>query len=220
MISIKDYARETGVTYEAVRQRIKRYQDELDGHIHRQGRTQYLDDVAVAFLNDHRLQNPTVVYDRAAGEEFRELKAEIQEVKDRASEYWKQLKAKDGMIQVLIEENKDLRLQAASVALLEADNQVARQKAEAAEQEKKLLEQTLADIEAQNASLSAEKAEAEDKARLEAETAQKAAERLQRAEEEKTAWQEYASALEAYNALGWFKRRKAEKPVPPAQQEE
>ena len=134
MISIKDYAKETGVSYEAVRQRIKRYEADLEGHIHRQGRTQFLDDVAVAILNDHRLQNPTVVYDRAAGEEFRELKAELKEAKDLAADYWSQLKAKDGVVQLLVEENKALRLQAASVALLEADNKAAEQKAQEADE--------------------------------------------------------------------------------------
>ena len=143
MISIKDYAKETGVSYEAVRQRIKRYEADLDGHIHRQGRVQFLDDVAVAFLNEHRLQNPTVVYDRAAGEEFRELKAELQEAKDLARDYWEQLKAKDSMMKHLIEENKDLRLQAASVARLEADNEVAKQKALESEERAQLAQDEL-----------------------------------------------------------------------------
>lgn len=80
MISIKDYAQENGVTYEAVRQQVVRYKDELAGHIRKQGRTQYLDDVAVAILNDHRAQNPVVVYNKDAGEQLRNLQAQVDEL--------------------------------------------------------------------------------------------------------------------------------------------
>ena len=56
MISIKDYAKNKGVSYEAVRKQVNRYKDELDGHIHKQNRTQYLDDEAVTFLDSKRAE--------------------------------------------------------------------------------------------------------------------------------------------------------------------
>lgn len=37
---------------------------------------------------------------------------------------------------------------------------------------------------------------------------------------EKEAWKKYAADLEAYNSLGWFKRRKADRPVAPVLQED
>lgn len=61
MTSMKEYARRCGVSYEAVRQQVKRYSADLEGHIHKQGRTQYLDDWAVDFLNAKRMGNPVVV---------------------------------------------------------------------------------------------------------------------------------------------------------------
>lgn len=61
MISIKDYAAQKNVSYEAVRKQIKRYETQLDGHLERVGRTLYLDDDAVAFLDDKRKKNPVVV---------------------------------------------------------------------------------------------------------------------------------------------------------------
>ena len=180
MISIKDYANETGVSYEAVRQRIKRYEEDLTGHIHRQGRTQYLDDVAVAFLNDHRLQNPVVVYDKGAGEDFRELQDELQETKALAKEYWDQLKAKEGTMRLLIEENKELRLQASSVALLEANNEAARVKTAQAEKEAQEARQEL---------VKAHTAFEED---------------LTKKNERILALEKYAADVAAYNALpGW-----------------
>ena len=54
MITIRDYAKENNVSYEAIRKQIKRYEDELNGHIIKQNRTQFLDDIAVAILDQHR----------------------------------------------------------------------------------------------------------------------------------------------------------------------
>ena len=76
MISIKDYANENGVSYEAVRKQMKRYEKELEGHIHKDGRTRFLDDEAVAFLQGHRLKEPVAVYE---GSPDAELIAELKE---------------------------------------------------------------------------------------------------------------------------------------------
>ena len=80
LISIKDYAKDNGVSYEAVRQQVKRYQNELEGHIHQEGRTQFLDDVAVAILNDHRAKNPTVLYDKGRDETIQQLRKEVDDL--------------------------------------------------------------------------------------------------------------------------------------------
>ena len=53
-LTIKEYASSRGVSYEAVRMQLKRYGQQLDGFIERQGRTQYLTDEAVAFLDSKR----------------------------------------------------------------------------------------------------------------------------------------------------------------------
>ena len=58
MVSIRDYAKMNNVSYEAIRQQVKRYEDELNGHIIKQNRTQFLDDVAVDILDQHRKENP------------------------------------------------------------------------------------------------------------------------------------------------------------------
>lgn len=76
VMSIKDYARARKITYEAARQQVKRYEKELQGHIHRQNRTQYLDDYAVGLLDDHRQQNPVVVVNQDRDAELEQLRSE------------------------------------------------------------------------------------------------------------------------------------------------
>lgn len=53
-MTIKEYAKERNVSYEAVRQMIKRHSNELNGHIISQGngRAKELDGEAVAMLDD------------------------------------------------------------------------------------------------------------------------------------------------------------------------
>ena len=61
MVTIKEYAKNKGVSYEAVRKQLNRYSGELKGHITKVGRTQYLDDDAVQFLDSKRAENPIIV---------------------------------------------------------------------------------------------------------------------------------------------------------------
>jgi len=76
MTSMKDLAQKNGVTYEAVRQLVNRYAAELEGHIHQEGRTKYLDDYAVEFLDSKRQANPVVIYDTNKDEEIVRLENE------------------------------------------------------------------------------------------------------------------------------------------------
>ena len=53
--TLPQYANSQGITYEAVRRQVIKYQDtELRGHIQIRNKTKYLDDFAVEFLNEHR----------------------------------------------------------------------------------------------------------------------------------------------------------------------
>lgn len=64
MITIRSYAKSRCISYEAVRQSIKRHKDELSDHIIKQGKTQYLSDVAVEILDKYRVKGNVSVYDR------------------------------------------------------------------------------------------------------------------------------------------------------------
>lgn len=152
MITIRDYASDVGVSYEAVRQQIKRYSKELKGHIHQDGRTQFLDDAAVSFLNEKRAKNPVVVYDKGRDQRLQELEEENKDL-------WKALnEAKDKVIelvgaqaqleiaqktQLLLEESRDEYKEQAKKAAQEASEE--HQRAITLENEKKALE---AEIEA------------------------------------------------------------------------
>lgn len=76
MISLKDYAAKNHVSYEAVRQQVKRYASDLEGHIIKVSRTQYLDDEAVDFLDAKRKVNPVIVQEASKDQEIQALQDE------------------------------------------------------------------------------------------------------------------------------------------------
>lgn len=97
--SIKDYAKSRKITYEAARQQVKRYEKELQGHIRKQNRTQYLDDYAVELLDDHRQQSPVVIVHQDRDAELEQLRADkvalLQQVASLQNEL---IKARDNEI--------------------------------------------------------------------------------------------------------------------------
>lgn len=76
MMTLRQYAENRGVSYEAVRQLVNRHAETLEGHIHKQGRTRLLDDTAVQIMDDLR-QNQRIIVQRVdPHEEVEALKAE------------------------------------------------------------------------------------------------------------------------------------------------
>ena len=61
MISVTQYAESRGVSGPAVRRQLARYAKELEGHVITSGRKRMLDDEAVAFLDQHRMQRTVIV---------------------------------------------------------------------------------------------------------------------------------------------------------------
>ena len=116
MISIKDYAKNKGVSYEAVRKQVNRYKDELDGHIHKQNRTQYLDDEAVTFLDSKRAESPVILLQMDKDEEIQRLNNENTALLIKVAE----------LQDALIREKDNVKLlQEEKIALLEAKNETA-----------------------------------------------------------------------------------------------
>lgn len=186
VITLRDYAKQNNISYEAVRKQVVRYQDELAGHLIKDGRQQFLDEEAVAFLDARRQKNPVAIIQIEKDDKIEQLENEN-----------KQLLLKLATVQdaLLTEKDKTNTLLAeknAQVALLEADNEAAR--AEVAGAKKDAQEAHKALTEAQ--------------------------EDLRKKDARILAWEKYAADLEAYNSLGWWKRRKADRPVPPALQED
>lgn len=77
MVSIAEYAKEKQISYQAVNQQIKRYQKELKGHIQKKGKTRFLDDEAVEFLNQKRKDNPVTVVQEGRVERITELEDQV-----------------------------------------------------------------------------------------------------------------------------------------------
>lgn len=76
MQSIKDYAKEHGISYESVRRQVNRYKEELGEHLIKENRTQYLDEEAVKFLDAKRKSNPVTVVEVEKDEELKKLREE------------------------------------------------------------------------------------------------------------------------------------------------
>ena len=111
MISIKDYANSKGVSYEAVRRQVKRYKNELEGHLHKQGRTQYLDDEAVSFLDSKRAESPIILIQAGKEDEIRRLTDENKALLLKVAELQEAL---------ISEKDRVFALQEEKIALLNA----------------------------------------------------------------------------------------------------
>ena len=81
MITLKDYAEKHSISYEAVRQQVDRYKDDLQEHISKQGKTRYLDEEAEAFLDAKRATNPIVIIDNSKDDRIEELEGQCEALK-------------------------------------------------------------------------------------------------------------------------------------------
>lgn len=80
VISLKDYAAQKNISYEAVRQQVVRYKDELEGHIIRDGRQQFLDEDAVSFLDAKRQKNPVAIIQQNKDEQIEALEEQVKQL--------------------------------------------------------------------------------------------------------------------------------------------
>ena len=130
LMTIKQFAEDQGISYEAVRKQVSRYSEELSGHILKQNRTQYLDEKAVEFLKERRRESPIVLQTMDQGEEISRLRDQVESLKAQLmtaqNELLKsqdeRLKAQDRIIELQDEAKKTLEDRARYMALLE-DNE-------------------------------------------------------------------------------------------------
>lgn len=108
MISMKDYAEQKNISYEAVRKSVARYKDELEGHIVKVDRTQYLDDEAVAFLDEKRQKNPVFIIQQDKDEQIERLEREVDALKSKVIMLYERIDKKDERIEQLEAENRAL----------------------------------------------------------------------------------------------------------------
>ena len=146
MITVKEFAKKQHRTVQAVYQSIDRYKIQLDGHIQKIGRTSYLDDDAVAFLESKREQNPVVIYQQDKDEELEQLRknadvmkakiAELQDKINKGQENYIALQAENAELRALPAETEkklavaEVELKNANEKIDEKDQKIAEQKGE------------------------------------------------------------------------------------------
>ena len=125
-ITLREYAAEKGVTYEAIRRQVAKYENELRGHVVTRDRTKYLDEYAQRFLSERRRLSPVVVKVEDTHEEAEELQKEVESLRSKLALAREELLAmqqrviklheeREGMIEantrnkLLLEENDGLR---------------------------------------------------------------------------------------------------------------
>ena len=83
ILSIKQFAEQQNVSYEAIRTQVKRYSEELKDHIIRKNRTQYLDEWAIDFLEKKRKENPVILMNMDQNTQIEELQAQVEILKNK-----------------------------------------------------------------------------------------------------------------------------------------
>lgn len=128
LLTIREYAKQKNVTYEAVRKQIQKYKDnELKDHIIRKNKTQYLDKYAIDFLDNRRRESPVMLYQMNQDEEIQRLTEENKKLLLKLTEVQEALiKAKEQTLlaeqQKLLLEDKERQLQAKDEELSQLQN--------------------------------------------------------------------------------------------------
>lgn len=120
MLSISEYAKQKQISYQAVNQQIKRCQKELKGHIIKKGKTRFLDDEAIEFLNQKRKENPVTVVQEGRTERIEELQEQVKVLTARIVDLQDRLIRSKDTIEQLQADNIKLLTAAAAAAQQEA----------------------------------------------------------------------------------------------------
>lgn len=216
MITIKDYAKGRGISYEAARQQISRYMERevggfrLADHISKVDRTQYLDDEAVAFLDERRAKNPVIVQQEERDETIERLRQRVDDLQTRllaAQDEYKALLLEKHSIemreQVLLADKQ--RVDEMREGFEDAERravQAEKEKEQAVEREK-AAEEARKEAEAEKEAAQAAASEQEKRARDAENAAQDASERADRAEQ---AAREAEDKVERMSKAGLFAR--------------
>lgn len=115
VITLRDYAKQNNISYEAVRKQVVRYQKELDGHLIKDGRQQFLDEEAVAFLDARRQKNPVAIIQIEKDEMIEQLKNENKQLLVALTSVQEALLAEKDKTEALLAEKKE------EISLLEAE---------------------------------------------------------------------------------------------------
>lgn len=144
-ITIKQFAEDERISYEAARRSFLRYMDTepLRGHYFKKDRTTFLDDEAVKFLKTKRGRSPVVVYRENRTAEMDALKARVEELREQLDIMQKKLIASHEHLQQIEQKNALLaeRIQKAEQEEAETVKRYAQAEKETAEAVKRYAEE-------------------------------------------------------------------------------
>lgn len=213
IISLKEYARQHNISYEAVRKQVKRYSKDLAGHIVKDGRQQLLDEDAVAFLDSKREKNPVVIFNQDKDDTIKALEAENKSLLHRVVLLQEQLA--EQKLLTAGKEEAEKRAAEAESALTDVRERAAEAERQAVDARKKNVELEVAiersKIEKEAAERNASEAEsALSDVRERLQTAENIAtineQEADRAKAEAEDLRDRVAELEAYKALPWYKK--------------
>lgn len=133
LMTLKQFADDQGISYEAVRRAVKRHGDKLTGHIIENDGIRYLDEEAVKILKERRRESPIVVQTMDQGEEIRELTAQIESLRAQLMQAQNELLSGKDRIIALQDELKAGIEDRAKYQLLLTDNEEQKRKLRDAE---------------------------------------------------------------------------------------
>ena len=118
--TLKQYAKDQGISYEAVRKQVVRYAEDLADHVVKKDRVQYLDQWAIDFLTERRKESPIVLVNMDQSEEIDRLKEQIEILKVQLMTAQNELlKEKDRIISLQDETKQLIEDRGKYTALLE-----------------------------------------------------------------------------------------------------
>ena len=134
LMTLKQFADEQGISYEAVRRAVKRHEDKLTGHVIENDGVRYLDEEAVRILKERRRESPIIVQTMDQGEEIRELRAQIESLRAQLMQAQNELLSSKDRIIALQDELKAGIEDKTKYQLLLTDHEEQRKKLEDAEE--------------------------------------------------------------------------------------
>lgn len=151
-ITIKDFAEAEGVSYEAIRQSVMRYKDEMQGHVFQRNRVTYLDETAVEYLKKRRKVSPVVIHREDKQAEERALREQLESLRSRYELSQEKLVAALEHVQELQGQVRQIEEKSFTtekqLAESKAVTEVAKVRADALQMKSDALEARLADAEA------------------------------------------------------------------------
>lgn len=104
--SVKEYAKEHGVTIQAVYQQINRKKNKefLQGHIFKRDGVKYLDEEAVEYLERQRIHTPSIIMQTEDKERVEQLELENKRLLLKVAELQEELLREKDQVKLLQEE--------------------------------------------------------------------------------------------------------------------